>query len=290
MEFSPVRVAALLNDNYLNPSSKRATEGDKLFASKLIAIMERCQRDKKFLESVHQVLSELDDSEYCYFDEFEEHEDPYDINVYPAKEDDDWFDSVALTNTPTINVQLDPQLHEGVLFHGKLFPIEQVERALAFYRSGKIQAGKTKGSRKFEEMTHDFYSMFKSNYDIDTYILNILTGLIKKFRLRDYEKNGHSNLIKRRAALAIIDNKTFEQFDEKFGKVDIHDNDIKKWGMKVYWSLETNFEFKASDRWVQYWKQKHRIVSRKVTNWVKKKTDRQVTIFKFTFMILILID
>lgn len=105
--------------------------------------------------------------------------------------------------------------------------------------------------------------------------------------MREYEKNGHSTLVKRRAALAIIDNETFGKFNEKFGIVDIHDNDIKKWAMGAYWKLETNFDFKASDRWIQYWKAKHNIVSRRVTNWIKKRTNEEVIYFKFPFIIFI---
>jgi hypothetical protein len=38
----------------------------------------------------------LNDAEYLYFEEFTKYEDPYDINFDSAKEDDDWFDDVAL--------------------------------------------------------------------------------------------------------------------------------------------------------------------------------------------------
>jgi hypothetical protein len=174
MQISAVRVTALLNERYLKPSANRATDNDKQFASKLITILDKCTNDRRFSESVFQLFSELDDSDYFYFDEFDDHEDLYNINLDPAKEDDDWFDSVALTDTPTANSQLTPQLHDGVLFHGVLFPIDQAEQALTFYRDGPKQPGKSHGSRTLDVMMHNFYAMFKNKHDLDAYVFNFM--------------------------------------------------------------------------------------------------------------------
>lgn len=56
-----------------------------------------------------------------------------------------------------------------------------------------------------------------------------------------------------------------------------HDIDIRRWGLQAKYELcYDEFNFKASDHWVLNFKRAHRIVSRKVTKFVSRKTFEEV--------------
>lgn len=54
----------------------------------------------------------------------------------------------------------------------------------------------------------------------------------------------------------------------------VHDRDIKIWALDVHRSLHFQVRFTASKNWVNDFKRKYSIVSRRVTNWVAKRGAR----------------
>ena len=80
-------------------------------------------------------------------------------------------------------------------------------------------------------------------------------------------ESGGTNIEK----LRFITKETYQQFKEaRDNNKIVHDNDIRKWSLKI--ARQVSYDtFRASVSWVQKFKKKFKIVSRKITKFVTRK-------------------
>ena len=61
----------------------------------------------------------------------------------------------------------------------------------------------------------------------------------------------------------------------------MHDRDLRQWTLKAYKELGDNsMIFKASRKWLYNFRKTHRIVSRKVTKFITRKTIEDLEVLK----------
>jgi len=80
-------------------------------------------------------------------------------------------------------------------------------------------------------------------------------------------ESGGTNIEK----LRFITKETYQQFKEaRDNNKIVHDNDIRKWSLEI--ARQVSYDtFRASVSWVQKFKKKFKIVSRKITKFVTRK-------------------
>nr|pir hypothetical protein F30F8.4 - Caenorhabditis elegans [Caenorhabditis elegans] len=140
---------------------------------------------------------------------------------------------------------------DDVLFGEKAVSREELDKAITFYRSGKI------GSRPITTMHHS-YRWIRTDAHMN--------------KLRKYEKDKKAFQESVRVRLAQLTQRLYEEVKEKLDNgVNLHDSDLMAMALEINTREMKLQNFKASQSWITRWKQSHRIVSRRVTKFVTRK-------------------
>ena len=146
-----------------------------------------------------------------------------------------------------------------------LLDLEYKKRAVTYWKSGKRK------HRTFESVQNKYKK------------LKTLTELYRWET--EIEKNG-TRFDKLHAISLFVRNKFLKSRDEG---LPVHDNDLRKWGLKASQELHLN-SFTASKKWVDNFKKKIHVVSRKVTNFKtvassNSEKDLNRTIYNFVNLV-----
>lgn len=133
---------------------------------------------------------------------------------------------------------------------GKLIEIDKVKTALNFYRSSATR------TRPLSTMTNQ-HRFIRTKNDLD--------------KLRNFERDENQCINWRNQMRVLCDRLRATIFDKMDRGIILHDTDIQALAIKINHELHIP-NFKASLRWVQDFKNASRIVSRKITKLVTRRT------------------
>ncbi|PAV78115.1 hypothetical protein WR25_17376 [Diploscapter pachys] len=199
--------------------------------------------EMKIAVSISQILTSCIDNE-IEVEEDDVIEDMREIDV----ERDEWVDDSEEEADIYDGAEL---LEPSVRFSDRLIPIAKVEEAVAFYN--RHQAKKP----RLETISKHF-RFIKSNHHLQ--------------KLRDFS-TGRKEVIDKRHAMKMIEKKLFERVQQKFeDSIELHDNNLQEMAIEIC----------PSPSWIDRFKRRHSICSRRITRFITRKSliNREKTIIK----------
>ncbi|PAV81364.1 hypothetical protein WR25_09346 [Diploscapter pachys] len=209
--------------------------------------------EMKIAVSISQILTSCIDNE-IEVEEDDMIEDMREIDV----EGDEWTDDSEEEADIYDGAEL---LEPSVRFSDRLIPIAKVEEAVAFYN--RHQAKKP----KLETMNKKF-RFIKDSHHFQ--------------KIRDLS-TGRKEVIDKRHAMKMIEKKLFERVQQKFeDSIELHDNNLQEMAIEICREQGILKNFKASPSWIDRFKKRHSICSRRITRFITRKSliNREKTIIK----------